>query len=379
MNSIVPAKPFDVDRGMLWGDRLRVLLNSNHISYGEINEVLREKGVFVHSIEKSVIVPLLSSCLLTPSEFESLISRSYTRESLEKYKTDTLTLSKATAEWHDTALMNFSTLVSDLTPDVGHEFVDRPSIVSHSADELEISYKIKKIDMSRDWIGREQVYSASIFATRRNEDLVLELQKTHTCKETDRLNNLIVRSVSNFWKKNSVVENPEPQSIKFTDFSNEERVQFFIKLTGASAKSLSFDELSDIEIVRDETAGPLPDEPAISWMEGKVKRIRINGEKLNELGLLSNNAFHRHCFLVKMSASYNYQEGANTGKCTVIFSFTGKTNHERDFSDSEFNICIERIPRVPDRAVEQAIRRNILRHLWELRDDAMQTITAGRA
>ena len=55
------AKQFDYDRAMLWGDRLRVLLNSDHISNGEITETLKEKGIFFSSTEKSDTVPLLST------------------------------------------------------------------------------------------------------------------------------------------------------------------------------------------------------------------------------------------------------------------------------------------------------------------------------
>jgi hypothetical protein len=76
-----PAKQFDYERAMLWGDRLRVLLNSDHISNGEIAETLKEKGVFVGSNEKSATVPLLSACLLTPNEFTSLVEKSFVRES----------------------------------------------------------------------------------------------------------------------------------------------------------------------------------------------------------------------------------------------------------------------------------------------------------
>jgi hypothetical protein len=71
-----PAKQFDYERAMLWGDRLRVLLNSDHISNGEITETLKEKGIFIGSGEKSDTVPLLSACLLTPNEFTTLVEKS---------------------------------------------------------------------------------------------------------------------------------------------------------------------------------------------------------------------------------------------------------------------------------------------------------------
>lgn len=371
------AKQFDLERGMLWGDRLRVLLNSSHISYGEINELLREKGIFIDSSDKAVIVPLLSSCLLTPEEFGRLVSRSYTRESLEKYKTDKLTLSSKDADWRSSILENFEEVVGGISPESGHEFVHAPSIVSKSKDEIEIHYEIKKEDFSKDWIDRELHFSGVVTISRRNGELLLELQKTHTSRETDRINSIFVKSLSNHWKSKGVIQEHAPKSIKFEDFDNQERIRFFLHLTGADTAALRFNELSDIEIIRDEAAGALPDDPSIKWMDGKVRSIRINGEKLNQLGLVTNEAFHKYCFLVKMSASYQFQSGATKGKCTVIFSFGGRTSHERDYANTELNICIERIPRLESNT-EKDVRRNILRNLCDLRDAAMQKIVAKR-
>lgn len=372
------AKQVDLDRCILWGDRLRVLLNSSHISYGEINELLREKGVFLDSTDKSVTVPLLSSCLLTPGEFSRLIARSYTRESLDKYKTDKVTLTSPTADWQSTILENFENFLGGLSLDPGHEFVDYPTITKRPSGELEILYTIKREDYSKDWIERELQFSGGIVVSRRDGDLILELQKTHTSKETDRINNVLVKAVTTQWKDNGLIKEQKPQSIRFDDFSNEERIWFFMLLTGAKGGALSFDELVDIEIVRDESAGQLPDDPAINWMEGRVKRIRISGEKLDKLGLITNKAFHRYCLLVKMSAVYQFQSGATKGKCSVVFWFGGKAVHGQDFSNTELNISIDRIPRLGKDA-EYEVRRKILRSLCDLQDSALGEIVSKRA
>jgi hypothetical protein len=372
------AKQLDLDRSMLWGDRLRVLLNSSHISYGEINGLLREKGVFVDSTDKSITVPLLSSCLLTPDEFSRLISSSYTRESFEKYKTDKLTLSAQNADWRSSIIENFEDLIGGISLDSSHEFVDRPSIVSNSNNELEIKYTIKKEDFSKDWIDQELQFSGGVIISRRNGEVILELQKTHTSKETDRINGVIVKSVSNHWREKSIVKDEAPQSIKFDDFNNIERFLLFLAFTGASTKALSFEELSDIEIVRDESVGALPADAAISWMEGKVNKLHINGKKLNELGLITNTSFHKAFFLVKMSLGYKFQSGANKGTCAVVLSFSGKTAHDRDFSNTEMSISIDRISRVNGKIAGPEVRRNILRSLCDLRDSAILKIVQKR-
>lgn len=366
------AKQLDVERNMLWGDRLRVLLNSNHISYGEINILLRRKGIFIDSSDKAVIVPLLSSCLLTPDEFSHLISLSYTRESLEKYKTDKLTLNSSYSDWRQSVMDNFGEIVGGLSLDPSHTFVKNPTIISKK-DQLEIQYTILKEDYSKDWIGREMQFSGGIVISKRDGELILELEKTHTSKETDRINHVFAKSLTSHLKKHNIVQEELPQSIRFEHFTNEERIRFFIHLTGASSLMLKFDELSDVEIVRDEAAGALPDDPSIKWMEGKVKTIRINGEKLDTLGLITNTRFHRFCLLVRMSATYKFQVGAAKGKCSVTFFFGGKSASNRDFTNTEFHIAIDRIPRLSAQA-EKDVRRSILRNLCDLRDQAIATI-----
>ncbi len=76
------AKPaFDELSSIPTGSELRVLLNSEHISYGEIHSLLKKKGVYVGNTDKSITVPLLSATLLTPKEFSNLIESSVDRES----------------------------------------------------------------------------------------------------------------------------------------------------------------------------------------------------------------------------------------------------------------------------------------------------------
>ena len=74
------------------GAELRVLLNSEHVSYGEVHSALKAKGIFSGSNDKSVTVPLLSATLLTPSGYSALIEASVDRDSKPKVKVSALDL-----------------------------------------------------------------------------------------------------------------------------------------------------------------------------------------------------------------------------------------------------------------------------------------------
>lgn len=377
MSSRPFARQVDLQCCILWGDRLRVLLNSDHISYGEINALLREKGIFVCSSDKSVTVPLLSSCLLTPTEFERLIMRCYSRESLEKYKTDKLTLSTKTANWQSDALIDFDQICAQIKPGAGCQFVVSPNAARTHSGEIEIGYSIRREDFSKDWIEQELEFSGAIRISRQGDQLLLELQKTHTSKETDQINSSIVQALTSRWKLAGSIVEDKPLSIRFEDFTNEERFRFFISLTSSGAPSFQFGELVDIEIIRDQGAGDLPNDPSINWMEGRVKRAHITGDKLHELGLFVKPVGHKHYLLVKMSANFHFQCGGTTGTCLVVFSFSSRGVQGR-YARSELSASIERLPRLSKNA-EATVRKSILRSICDLQDFALSDVHARRA
>ncbi len=377
-----PAVPVDLSRCILWGDKLRVLLNSYYISYGEINSLLREKGIFFHSSDKSKIVPLLSSCVLTPAEFSRLTSHFVSRESAEKYNSEPLVLRTKDVDWHGAILENFDDLVSAIKHSSEYEFDQQPAITSNSENELEITYVLKKRDYSQDWIDQERNFPAKIIISRKDGELVLRVQKTHTSKETDLVNSVIVRSVKNHCLHSNITVPDKEIKTKFDQFNNSERIFFLLGFTGMAETALSFDEVTDIEIVRDISAGKLPKDPAINWMEGKVRRMKVDGSGLDKLLFLRKRTYHQYYFLVRMTAVFKFNIGINIGDCMVTFAFSGKSAHDDDFSNTELVITIDRFSiksgKAKDKDIEKKIKRQIFSKLSDKQEGLLKEIEAKR-
>lgn len=373
-----PAIPVDLSRCILWGDKLRVLLNSYYISYGEINSLLREKGIFFHSSDKSKIVPLLSSCILTPAEFSRLTSHFVSRESTEKYNSEPLVLRTKDADWHSAILENFDNLVDPLTHSSEYEFDQQPTITSNSENELEIAYVLKKRDYSQDWIDQERNFPGKIIISGKDGELVLRVQKTHTSKETDLVNSVIVRSVKSHYLNSNITVPDKEIKTKFDHFNNSERIFFLLGFTGIAEATLSFDEVTDIEIVRDISAGKLPKDPAINWMEGKVRRMRMDGNGLDKVLFLKERAYHQYYFLVRMTATFKFHIGIIDGHCTITFAFSGKSAHDDDFSSSELVITIDRISTRKGKDIEKNIRRKIFSKISDKQEALLKDIEAKR-
>ncbi|MBJ2268207.1 hypothetical protein JFT60_12575 [Pseudomonas sp. MF6772] len=368
-----PARQFDFERTMLWGDHLRVLLNSEHISPGEINETLREKGIFIDSIEKSITVPLLSSCLLTPDEFKRLVERSFVRESGKKYSSCTFKLTSPTADWKAVLLSGFEEAIGGLQPDTDKEFASEPALSVEPNGDLKVTYSLRVLDFSKDWIEQELIYPAEITLKVSGSGLSVEADRSHTSKDTDRMNDKITRALGRLCKARGVTEDEKPDSILFDDFVNSDRIRFFLQLTAVSSKEFSFSEIDGIEIIRDQTAGSLPKDPQITWMEDTVNKIKINGKDLGKIFLLYEPDYYQFYFLVKMTVTYAFKFGANVGTCGIEYYFSGKSTRGDDYSGTMFGFCIDRLSRV-EKSSQASVRKSIIKQVQQVRDSALSFV-----
>lgn len=369
-----PAKQFDFERAMLWGDRLRVLLNTEHISPGEIAETLKEKGVFIGTSDRSTTVPLLSSCLLTPDEFTRLVEKSFIRESGKKYSSSKFKLaSTAGNDWRSILISDFDSIVGSIRPGDDLEFASEPLISVEDTGEVKIVYSLRVLDFSQDWIEREMIYPAEITIKSSGDGVSIEVDRSRTSKDTDRLNEGITAAIGKFYKSKEIVQDEKPESILFDNLTNSERVKLFLQLTTSNSNVFSFKEVGDFEIVRDQTAGALPKDPKIEWMGDRVNKIKINGKDLGKIFLLNDEAYHQYYFLVKMTATYAFKFGANVGECSIDFFFAGKSTRSDDYSGTMFNFSIERLSRL-EKGSQYQVRKSIIQQVQIIRDKAFEYV-----
>lgn len=367
------AKQFDYERAMLWGDRLRILLNSDHISRGEIVETLKEKGIFIGSTDKSDTVPLLSACLLTPNEFKRLIEKSFIRESGKKYSSDKFKLTSTEADWKTEILDNFDSVIDGIKLEDGREFASEPAISVEPNGDVRISYALRILDFSTDFIEQEIVYPGEVLLKQSGGGLEIEANKFRTSKDTNKFNDAVTGAIGKFYKSRGVITNEKPESILFDNFTNSERIRFFLQLTSVNTPEFSFKEIGNFEIIRDQEAGALPKEQRIEWMEGHVNKIQIKGKDLGRIFLLEEPAYYQYYYLVKMTAIYAFKFGANAGECGVEFTFSGKTSRDDDYSRTAFDFSIERLPRLEEGS-KNHVRKAIIQKIQEARDAAFKHV-----
>jgi hypothetical protein len=368
-----PAKQFDYERAMLWGDRLRVLLNSDHISNGEITETLKEKGIFIGSSEKSDTVPLLSACLLTPNEFTNLVEKSFVRESGKKYSSSKFKLTSSDADWKSEIQNNFDSVIEGIKLGDDRVFASEPALSIDSDENVRITYSVRVLDFSKDWINQEITYPGEVLLKQSGNGLEIEVNKSRTSQDTNKLNDAITGAIGKFCKSKGITTDGKPESILFDNFTNNERIRFFLQLTSINTSELSFKEIGNFEIIRDQEAGALPKEERIEWMEGHVNKIQIKGSDLGKVFLLKEESYYQYYYLIKMTATYAFKFGANAGDCGIEFAFSGKASRDDNYSGTVFDFSIERLPRLEEGS-KNRVRKDIIQRIQAAIDAAFKHV-----
>ena len=112
------------------------------------------------------------------------------------------------------------------------------------------------------------------------------------------------------------------------EFTNQERVRFFKRLTAGIGRALLPGSVNEIEIRLDGTSGTLPNDARIAWMKDAVQRLKVDGDRLNDVFLISDEGCYSYYFIHKMDVTYAYTFGANAGTCQVTFSFSSPGRSE---------------------------------------------------
>jgi hypothetical protein len=172
--------------------------------------------------------------------------------------------------------------------------------------------------------------------------LKLDFSSTHSSKETEAINKKITSRISKILNDSNLVSNIKPQQITFGSFTNEERVRFFKRLTAGFPKCLLLGTVNDIEISLDVNAPPLPNHPQIAWMNQVVRRLKIDGERLNDIFLINDEQYYKYYHILRIDVTFPFLEATNSGECQISFSFSHSGRNKTDILTAELTFELVR-------------------------------------
>jgi len=355
------SKNFGLDNLIPSGNELRTLLNSKHISEGEVNTTLKSKGIFCGSSEKITTVPILSSTLLTSDEYSNILEKSIDRSLKPKNKApEKLELINNSADWV-TPLRKLALNPFKNIPNI--KIVSEPRITFPDKNKAHIKYKIERNDFSKDFLNRSLEFEASVSIEQRSGKVYLECQSTYTSAETELINRRISIAIAKELKKDGVITSEIGERLTFKAFEDAERVRFFKRLTSGLGKDIQLDNVNEIIISREASTVDLPNEPEVSWMNQTVKSMKIDGEKLHDIFLISNEKYYEYYYIHRMNLSFNYELGNNSGRFKVSFFFSSSKNKSSFDEESELTYSIDNVN--PETSITLALKKEVTKELTE--------------
>jgi hypothetical protein len=359
----------NINRFLPYGESLRLILQHPSLTKADIRHLLRLKGIFIDDLEDETTFPLLITCLLSPYEFDAIKERLQSREDREKTITRTL-------DWDSSVTLigaipehfNIQEIVKTAFPK--YKVVGNPNfrMIGNDPNKVMLDFKCESENYSKEWYRANHEFRGQVSLERivdRNNKV--QLQIVHTSPETTEISDKVVKTLERHFKANNYM-NPQNsiQRILYKDFTNEERIEFFLSLTEGD-DVFDFQRASYLDIGPDQTMS-LPE--GINWLElAKVRELNINGEVLHNIHFIKEVELHKYMELAEMEIIYNFSIPAAEGNCRIKFGFPGYFS--RRISNIEFVVDVVKI-NVKDEfssVPQSSIRNSLLKAFEKLKSE----------
>lgn len=359
----------NINRFLPYGESLRAILDHPSIKDTERKQLLRMKGVFVNKSDENSTFPILTTSLLSPTEFEFLKEKLQSKEDREKTITRTL-------EWESTKKLitaipdNFDIQEIIKTNFPKYKVIGNPNfkMINRNPDKISLDFKCETANYRTPWYrGKSEFRGQVTYEKVTTKNNKVQLQIVHTSPETTDISEKVAKNLEKHFKDNNFMDpQKEIQRILFKDFTNEERIEFFLSMT-KSNNVFDFTKATFLDI------GPDPNENLpedINWLElAKVRDLSINGEGLHNTLFINEKTLHKFMELCEMENIYNFSIPSAEGNCRIRFGFSNY--FKKRIGNIEFVVDINKINLKEEYATvpQTSIRKQLLKEFEKFKTE----------
>lgn len=326
-----------------YGNDLRDLLSRSQITDTEMNKLLRRKGVYVANPKKENLVPILSSILLSPSEFDYLREKQNTREDTPK-RTSSSPIS-CSRKIKENGLINVLNEIklNDLVELEFYSFSFHNNtlsfaMVDDNPNHVSASYTITKTENNKIWFDNKNEFTGNITVKLSENGVEIRPISDGTSQDTLRINRWIKKKIIKDLKSSGLIDqNTEENRILMEGMSNEEVIKFLLSFTSnVHNAEILFEGIISMNVVIDEKT-PLPDTNRIKWMENKIKKLQFDGNKIEKIELITDKSNHQYLKLWSMLTEFKLESQLGKATFRVRFFFQKTGSNEFSFSLEKLN------------------------------------------
>lgn len=336
-----------------FGVTIRPLLVQSCLTDSDLNNMLRERGVFVGNVDKQNLVPLIMKMVMSPDEFETLFERQKSKE--EAPKRHNTHLSSTTQNTMFAALNGIDISSNNMMPTSvqNSDFHTPISVSATGSNEVTYSYTIIRHDLTKDWVQPQSTHKGVVTLTKDASTGDVKVSSEYTSKETDEINRLICKTCIAHLKQNGEVGTEEKRILP-GDFTNRERFNFLLRIAGDNTDgSLRATGIRDLEI------GPDPKDPPATGtgiISDNVRKLIINGKNLEQNLTQITNADKDHLILRSLQVDFDVDFQGKKVRCCIDYGFLHFFRNQN--TDPEFQYSI-RLAKLQTPTNEVAVRKFI--------------------
>lgn len=360
----------DANKILPYGELLRGLANQGYLVKSDLKRFLRNRGIFFNSSDKENLVPCIATLLLSPLEFDEL--REYQNTKEDNFKKNTSRLKWNSESTIFDAVKNLS--FNDVIPKEGYNFylVKEPNFVidPKKKDKVRIEYELERNDFNKSFYESTNRFRGEIEIEKISNDEI-KVTKSYTSSESNFVGDSLIRITEKHFKENNFVSrNVTLKKILFSDFSNEDRIVFFYRLSSnTNSIYFTFKDIVNMEF-RPDNNEKLPDE--IDWMNNKSE-LKLKGKSIHNTFFIREQKYHKNLQFWEMESSYSFNFEGYEGNCNVVFSFRDYLN-KADNAEFEINISnFSLIDGSEFSSRDKLIIKNKLLRLFEKNKDVVYT------
>ncbi len=310
----------NINKFLPYGETLKAILVHKSLTKNDLRKLLRLKGVFLDSAEDETTFPLLTTSLLTPSQFDFIKDKLKSKEDRPKIITRPI-------EWQSTEKLINAVPEDIKLKELVQDNFSRYNVISTTnfapvdgnLDKLKMEFKCETTSYNDSWYRTKNEFAGEVLIERIEREGKVELQMTYTSPETlDIADKVVKKLISHFKENRHIDRTKETEKITYGTFSNESRVYFLMSLTN-NTSTFEFEKITDLEIGPDNNMD-LPDDFEMI-KAGAIKQLYIQGDTLHQSVFLRENKNHKYLELAGVEVQYKFKTHAAEGVCKIWFGF----------------------------------------------------------
>ncbi|HHH3123614.1 TPA: hypothetical protein ACPZXT_005387 [Citrobacter freundii] len=312
------------------GDELKNLVGQMNCTATIINNILRERGVFCSSSEKTITVPNLITSFLSPEESYELLQSIKTKEKLDKVNFRNFEIDNDAELLEElSGCIDVDDLISNEYTNIEiSDFNDFTSLDGKSNNSIIMEFELCRKDILDDWYITEKFFRGSVEIKKdydgERAQLLMNVKLNHTSPETKEISERIVSLVESKLLKDQIIkDSPHGGKVLFNDFENEYRVSFLSELAKQHiGYEFYYKKIDDVHFNPDKDADYSTQPQLVTnFLEKDIEQYRVKGD-LDKIISIKWKHIHPYVKVTKVLASYTIAHGKYEGDCKVSYEFS---------------------------------------------------------